>query len=307
MKNLKHSKSIWPVKTPFMVAYRDKLTGTLDLQPYVDLHWKIKIWGIAFNGMVFKLTHEPGADWQTALSYTDNSQGCMPTTAELEAAYANKEGFDEIIDFLKENGVKAENWQSGWYWSKEEKGDNAVVMDMDCGQTEMIQKRIKNGYTRLVSRKIGSNKNINVQYGIAYLHDGQFETSSTLYLNRLNEIWGIQIGNGYFRLTDEPQKMIWADGMALAKNLCTDKITYSLPTKEVFEEVVKYRDDVNDALVKLEAYGIHTDLWNDKGFKYLTSSETGEYFATYMYEVIPKNMPCTCRLYAKNKGGMIVI
>lgn len=306
MYNLKHSKLVWPVKAPFMIAYRDALTGALDLQPYVDLQWKIKIYGIAFNGIVFKINHEAGADWWHAGLYIDKSQGTMPTTHELDVAYSYKEGFDEIIDFLKEHGMKAERWQSGWYWSKEEQGDDAVVMDMNCGQAEIIPKRIKNGYTRLVSHKI-VQKPISVNYPLAYLHNGQLETSYTLYLSRLNELWGIQLSKGYFRLTEEPQKMLWADGMALAERLTTDKIKYSLPRKEAFEEVVKYRDAVNDALIKLEAYGVHTDLWMDKGFGYLTSSENGEYFATYLHEIIPKTTPCTCRLYAKNKGGMIVI
>lgn len=306
MNNLKHSKLIWPVKAPFMIAYRDALSGSLELHPYVDLQWKIKIWGVAVDGMVFKLTHEAGADWKTAQSYTDKSNGGVPTTAELDTAYANKEGFDEIADFLKKHGVAAECWNSGWYWSREDSGDDAVVMDMSCGQTELIQKRIKNGYTRLVSRKI-SNKPINVGYPLAYLHNGQFEVSYTLFASRLNELWGIQLSKGYFHLTEEPQKMLWKEGMALAERLSTDKVKYSLPRKEAFEEVVKYRDVVNDALIKLEAYGVHTDLWLDKSFGYLTSSENGEYFATYLHEIILKTTPCTCRLYAKNVGGTIVI
>lgn len=306
MKNLKHSKMIWPVKAPFMIAYADKLTGGLDLKPYVDLQWKIKIWGISFNGMVFKLNHEPGADWWNACRYTDKSDGSMPTTDELEAAFEQKEGFNEIIDFLREQGMSAEPWQSGWYWSKEEQNDDAVVMDMDNGRAELVQKRVKNGYTRLVSRKTVS-KPINIGYPLAYLHNGKLETSYDLILSRRNELWGMQIGKGYFRLTEEPKKMLWADGMSLAESLCTDEVKYSLPRKEAFEEVVKYRDAVNDALIKLEAYGVHTDLWTDKGFKYLTSSENGDYFATYLHEIIPKTTPCTCRLYAKNKGGMIVI
>lgn len=306
MENLKHSKMIWPVKAPFMIAYADKLTGRLELHPYVDLQWKIKIWGISFNDMVFKLNHEPGSDWWNAGRYTDKSEGSMPTIDELEVAFEQKEGFNEIIDFLKEHGVNAERWQSGWYWSKEEQNDDAVVMDMDCGRAELVQKRIKNGYTRLVSRKI-VQKPINVHYPLAYLHDGKLETSYDLILSRLDELWGIQIDKGCFRLTEEPEKMIWADGMALAESLCTDKIKYSLPRKESFEDIVKYRDSINDALIKLEAYGVHTDLWMDKGLKYLTSSENGDYFATYLHEIIPKTTPCTCRLYAKNKGGMIVI
>ena len=306
MNNLKHSKMIWPVKAPFMIAYADKLTGGLDLKPYVDLQWKIKIYGIALGGMVFKLTHEAGADWNQAKVFTDKSNGLMPTTDDLDLAFAHKDGFNEIIDFLKLHSVAAEPWQAGWYWSSENSGENAVVVDMDCGKAELIEKRVKNGYTRLVSRKTVS-KPINVGYPLAYLHNGKLETSYNLILSRLDELWGMQIGKGYFRLTEEPEKMLWADGMSLAESLCTDEVKYSLPSKEAFEEVVKYRDAVNDALIKLEAYGVHTDLWTDKGFKYLTSSENGDYFATYLHEIIPKTTPCICRLYAKNKGGMIVI
>ena len=76
--------------------------------------------------------------------------------------------------------------------------------------------------------------------------------------------------------------------------------------KEMFEDLVKYRDAANDALMKLQAYGIATDLWEDKSWGYITNSEWDDCFVTYCHEMIHKDRLCLCRFIGENrKGGTI--
>ena len=181
----KHTRLVWPVEEPFQIAYKEPITGILKLRPYIELQWKMKIWGIAFANMVFKLTHEPGKDWQGAMNCVDEKcRAFLASTADLDLAYAHKEGFDKIVDFLQAHKVSAERWHDGWYWSKEDNGDEATVVDMQNGRAELISKHIKNGYVRLVSRRIASNANLTVHDPLVYLHNGKFEVSYTLDLQR---------------------------------------------------------------------------------------------------------------------------
>lgn len=308
METKNHTKLIWPISEPFKIAYRDPLTGFLTLLPYVDLQWKMKMWGIAIGDMVFKLTHEAGTDWNTALTYTDLCRGTMPNTADLDTAFAHKAEFDEIIEFLKSNKVQAETWNNGWYWSKEDSDDEATVVDMTNGKAELILKRIKNGYVRLVSRRIDRHKPLTVHYPLVYLDEGIFKISYDLDLSRKEQLWGIQFGKKYFCLREEPEMQTWYQANEKAQAISTDLVRISLPKKEMFEEIVKYRDAANDALMKLQAYGIDADLWKDKSWKYLTASEYLDHYVTWWHEVIPKNTPKPCRFIGENrKGGTILI
>lgn len=307
METKNHTRFIWPIQEPFKIAYRDPLTGFLTLLPYVDLQWKIKIWGIAIGQIVFKLTHEAGTDWKTALTYTDLCHGAMPDTADLDTAFAHKAAFDEIIEFLKSNRVAAETWNNGWYWSREDAGDEATVVDMANGQAELISKRIKNGYVRLVSRRIDTRKPHTVRYPLVYLDEGIFKVSYDLDLSRKEQLWGIQLGKKYFSLRKEPNQT-WYEATKKAQQMSTDLVRISLPKKEMFDEIAKYRDAANDALMKLQAYGIETDLWEDKSLKYLTASEYLDHYVTWWHEMIPKDQPEPCRFIGENrKHGTVVI
>ena len=308
MENQKHTNLIWPVQEPFKIAYRDPLTGFLSLLPYIDLQWKIKIWGIAIGQMVFKLTHEAGTDWNTAMTYTDLCRGAVPSTSDLDIAFAHKSGFDELITFLKSKNVAAETWNGGWYWSNEDTGDEATVVDMADGKAELIQKRIKNGYVRLVSRRIASDKHLTVRDPLVYLDEGLFKVSYDLDLSKKDQIWGIQLGKKYFCLRQEPEAQTWYQAVEKAQKMSTDLVRICLPKKEMFEELIKYRDSANDALMKLQAYGIETDLWEDKSWKYLTSSEYLDHYVTWWHEMIPKDKPEPCRFIGENrKHGTILI
>lgn len=296
----KHTKFIWPVDEPFKIAYREPITGLLSLYPYIDLQWKIKIWGIAIDKRVYKLCHEPGADWNTAKNYADTlCHGYMPTTEDLDFAFAHKSGFDEIISFLRAHNVAAEPWNNGWYWSTEDQGSEATVVDMANGKAELIEKRIKNGYVRLVSHRI-ANKPLTVHFPLVYLDEGILKVSYDLVLARKDQLWGMQIGKKYFKLRQEPELQTWYQAQEKAKLLSTDLLRISLPKKEMFEELRKYRETTNDALMKLQAYGIETDLWEDKGWHYLTGSEYLDHYVTCQHEMIPKDSYEPCRFIGEN-------
>ena len=308
MENQKHTYLIWPVQSPFKIAYRDPLTGYLSLLPYIDFQWKMKIWGIAIGERVFKLTHESGTDWNTASSYTDLCHGTMPDTADLNVAFMYKSGFDDIITLLKSKNVSAEYWNRGWYWSREHKGEEATVVDMTDGTSELIAKRIKNGYVRLVSTRISNDAYLTVRYPLVYLEDGLFKISNNLNLSKKDKLWGIQLGKRYFCLRQEPEMLTWYQAVKKAQTLTTDLVRISLPKKEMFDEPAKYRDSINDALMKLQAFGIKTDLWEDKSLKYLTSSEHLDCYVTWWHEAIPKDKPEPCRFIGENrKHGTVFI
>lgn len=305
---MKHSKNVWPVQAPCQIAYQDVLTGRLCLRPYLDLNKRLYIWGIAFDGMVFKLKHETDGNWNNvSVLKDDKAEAIMPTTAELDFAFNNKQAFNATVDILKAQKIDADYWREGWYWSSEEKGDSAVVVDMSDGRAEIVPKRMNNGYVRFVSRKI-HNKPINVRYTLVYLRDGKFEVSLDLRVERIGDLWGLQTGKEFCRLVNEPQKISWYDATALAKQMSTSQIKYFLPNDEALRNLVTYKDAVNDALAILSTYGAQVDLFEDRSWELLTDREHyDDTFVTYFSEAVPKTKPYTCRMFAKSVKHPTVI
>ena len=148
---------------------------------------------------------------------------------------------------------------------------------------------------------------LTVRYPLVYLDEGIFKVSYDLNLSRKEQLWGIQLGKKYFSLRKEPNQT-WYEATEKAQQMSTDLVRISLPKKEMFDEIAKYRDAANDALMKLQAYGIETDLWEDKSLKYLTSSEYLDHYVTWWHEMIPKDKPEPCRFIGENrKHGTVVI
>ena len=75
----------------------------------------------------------------------------------------------------------------------------------------------------------------------------------------------------------------------------------------MFDELRRERETANDALMKLQAFGIATDLWLDKSWGYLTSSEYLDHYVTCEHEMIPKDTISPCRLIGENKKGGTVL
>lgn len=303
----KNTYSIWPVQAPCQIAYRDPLSGYFELRPYVDLRRKTKIWGIAIDNLVFRLVHETDGDWNTAITLGDEkSRAKIATTTELDIAFNHKNSFNNTVKLLKKLHIEAEEWRSGWYWSDEVyRQDNAVVMDMANGKTELLPKRMRNGYTRLISHYV-VKKPIMVGYNLVYIHEGRFKLATDFRPYLKQYLWGLDCGKYYLHLNEEPQRLILSKGFARADSLCTDKLKFDLPTSDELENIIKEKNALNDALVILSAYGVNVDLVNNREPHWLTKSlyQSGDFdgFVSYYNRLIRADEPCICRLVGRPKG-----
>ena len=282
-----------------MIAYMDRLTGLMDLRPFVDLSKRMSIWGIAVDGLVFKKTHEVDSDWTTATQISESkSRAILPDTTELDIGYYHRQAFNETVGVLKSCGIEADPWKKGWYWSREDDGDNAVVIDMCNGETDFVPKRLNNGYVRLVTHRVKTVQHISVRAALLYLNNGKFEWSLELEPERLSQLWGINVGGAFMRLTEESEKCDWYQGTEKAKTLSNEFCKVALPKQEDFEYISKYASSVNDSLAMISAYGVSTDFVSADFYRhrYLTSSEYGkDSFLSYDRCVTKKTIPCYCR------------
>lgn len=300
MENLKQTKTIKPVSAPCQIAYMDRLTGLMDLRPYVDLNKRTSIWGIAINGLVFKKTHEENRTWLPTSQFSSEykSRATLPTTNDLDTGYQYRQAFNETVEILKSCNIDADAWEEGLYWSSEDEGDKAAVVDMTSGQTDYIPKHQTNGRIRLVSQRIKEKQYISVGFALLYQNEGKFDWSLNLEPERLSQLWGINIGGVYLRVTEEPEKCTWYQGMEKARALSNEFCRVSLPRQEKFSFIGKFADDLNDSLAMISAYGISVDFVSTDFLehRYLTSSEYGkDGFLSYDRRVTKKSTPCYCR------------
>lgn len=309
----KHSEMIWPIPKSCQIAYLDTvdfLTGRLTLRPYLNLHQQSHIWGIAVDGLVFKLQHETDGNWQNASALPqDKSEAAMPTTAELDVVFYHQAAFNATVDVLRKHKIAADYWRQGWYWSKEEQGSCAIVVDMSNGRADLMPKHMNNGYVRLISRKVAT-KPINIRFPLVYITDDEVKLSLDFRPELKDCLWGLQTGKHYCHLTNEPQKLSWNDAVAYAKQMSGKNVQYILPSHDELREVVTYNEQVNDALAILSCYGADVDLFEDKFWEYLLDNDYSydkKAFVSYFSEVIPKDRPFACRLFAKAKKKPTVI
>ena len=305
-----NTKRIWPVQAPCQIAYRDPLAGYFWLRPYVDLSLRLKIWGIAIHGLVFRLVHEEDGDWDSAKELGDTlSRATMPSTTALDIACTYQRDFNATVELLNKLEIKAEPWRKGAYWSTEDDGDKATVMYMGKGRVGFEPKEMSNGYLRLVSRYV-TKKPIDVGYPLAYLVDGQLKISSEFRPELRDKLWGLHVGKRFLcmKLTYEPDKMTVDKGFALGQSLSTPQLRVDLPEKENVDDVAKEKDSINDTLVKLSAYGVNVSLIFSKDLIWLTKTlyeDRG--FLSYNYAFVLNEQPCFCRMFAKNKGKTEII
>ena len=308
MKDL-HTSTIWPVQAPCQIAYRDPLTGYFWLRPYVNLNLRGKIWGIALCGQVFRLIHEQDGDFETVKDICDaKSRAKIPSTAVLDLANRYLREFNLTVELLTQLGIKAEPWRNGWYWSNEEKDDaTGTIMEMAKGRVELVPKT-NCANVRLASNYIVKKPEV-IDFALAYLRNGHLEISTDWRPELKDCLWGIHVCKGYLcmKLTYEADKMLLHDAVAYGKSLSTEALTIGLPNKTHVEEVGKQKDAINDAFVKLSAYGVNVDLLAMKDLFWLTKTFERDGFVTYGNRFIREGEPCLCRLFAKNTGNTPVI
>jgi hypothetical protein len=313
------TKKIIPVQAPCLIAYRDPLAGYFWLRPYVDMGLKSKIWGIAVNGQVFKLVHEEDGNWYQAkklgdtkinpITQKEHKITGMPTTTVIDIASYWRREFDKTVQLLQNLGIKAETWRNGWYWTTEDNGDDATVMDMANGRIEFQPKKMRNGYIRLISNYIVKKPDV-MDYPLAYLVDGHLEIANDFRPELRDKLWGLHVSKRFLcmKLTYEPNKMTVDKGFALGQSLSTSQLKVDLPEKEIVDDIAKEKDSINDTLAKLSAYGANVDLIFSKDLIWLTKTlyeDRG--FLSYNYSFVLKDQACLCRMFAKNKGKTVVI
>ena len=92
----------------------------------------------------------------------------------------------------------------------------------------------------------------------------------------------------------------WNAGMALAYTQSTSSLKVILPSADNMFEVKKNYEGNNDTLAIIAAYGVNVDLFDNRDWRYLTSTEYGTgHFVTHYHEMIAKTTICKCRLFAK--------
>lgn len=301
----KYTRTIRPVKAPCMIVYAEQISGKMELRPYIDVNKKRKIWGVAIDGLAFKKTHEADGDWNRAMDCREEKFAAfLPTTTQLDVASRHIDCFNEVIKQLRECYIEAEYWRDGWYWSREEQGDNAVMLDMSTGLAELMSKRFKNGYVRLATYKPLPAKLITLPYALLYMENGYLQPRLGFEPDKKDLIWGLRIGkNADICLKKEAKPLNWYQAQEKAMKISNDKVRYSLPSKEVVEQINDFAGMINDTLAVLQSYGVVVDFVN-KGktykTKYLTATECGEYFLTHENEMVSKECPCECRYVAYN-------
>ena len=307
-----HTAMIWPVQAPCQIAYRDPIAGYFWLRPYVDLSLKSKIWGIAIHGQVFKLTHEEDGSWYASSKIRDErSRARMPSTTVIDIASYYRRDFDAAVQVVQAAGIKAEPWRGGWYWTTEEdeSGDKATVLDMANGQLELVPKKMRNGYLRLVSNHI-IKKPINLGFSLAYLNGDHLEISVDFRPELTDKLWGLHVAKKFLcmKLTYEAQRMTVNKGLELGKSLSTSVLSVDLPSKANLEDIAEQREAINDTLVKLRAYGVKTDLINERSPYWLTKTRwKKDGFISYGNRFFSCKEECPCRLFAQNKETTVVL
>ena len=305
------TRKIIPVQAPCFIAYKDPLVNYFWLRPYVDMGLKHKIWGIALNGQVFRLVHEEDGDWDQAPKFEENRNKlpAIPSTTVIDIASYYRREFDATVELLQSLGIKAEPWRNGLYWTSEEDGDNATVLNMRKGSFEFRPKDTYNIYIRLVSNYIVKKPDI-MDYPLAYLIDGHLEIANDYHPELRDKLWGLHVAKSYvcMKLSYEPEKMTVTDGLALGKSLSGEALRIDLPKTDYVDGIGREKDGINNTLAKLAAYGAKVDLIYSKDLFWLTNSlYDKKWFVTYGNRMIPVEEAALCRLFGKNKGKTVII
>lgn len=300
-----HTKRIMPVKKPCMIVYYNFVSRKVELRPYIDTSKKKYIWGVSVCGMAFKKTHEPDGDWLQAIAcHEEKYQADLPTVKQLDVANQYCDCFNEVVFQLQQCGIEADAWRFGWYWSQEERCDDAVVVDMSSGRADLLPKQMKNGYIRLAAYMNAQPTFVSLPYTLLYEENGRLEPKLGFEPGNKNHPWGIRVDKkADFCLKREPELLTWFEAVKKAKKLSSEHIKYKLPVGSAIAHINRYAESIDDTLAILSAYGVDVDFFAEgrpQRIKYLTCDEKDAYFQTYENELIPKIKPCECRFVAQN-------
>ncbi len=127
------------IDTPCNVVYLSK-NGCIDLLPYLDLSRSMEVWGASSGGVLLKKTHEADGDLLNAKKWLNNIRAKghklkLPSKETLNKARDEMLKFNETMNIFRQNGIMAENWKDGWYWTddcKNELSSYAFSFEKNC-------------------------------------------------------------------------------------------------------------------------------------------------------------------------------
>lgn len=296
------------IDAPCQIAYL-MLAGKLELRPYLDLHYRRRVWGIAIQGLVIKKTHDPASSWNSVTA-TDEPKvkSKLPSVEDLNKAFMFRQAFNNTVTILKSCNIEAEYWQDGCYWSDRSDDENlATVVDFKTGYSDSIEKSVT-GCVRKVSVNTCQPPFVVVGMPLVYWDKStKFEVKLDLLLSRQNQIWGLQLGKDMFlSIRQSSSPCTWDEARAFASEKTTQDVQNSLPSMEMLDLVYERMNLLNRALLILRSYGIQADLWQKQMYwsniEYDKRSAMARHMAnSYSNLVVRKSQMGYVRLAALNK------
>ena len=148
--------------TPCQLVYIDP-NKSVEVKSELDFDKLWHLWGIECGGAYIALCNEAHGNWQKAISTAENLtkrelegellnkwQFQLPSVNELGDCFFEKRKFAETIAMIQNTSFEADDWQEGWYWSKDEFGCNrAHTFDMNDGIYATHNRMDNNGFVRL--------------------------------------------------------------------------------------------------------------------------------------------------------------
>ena len=146
------------VKSPSPLVYITK-AGEVKISSELELANRENLWGVQCSNIFVALKNSGFSDWQHAIHQekviSPQWKISLPLEDDLGDCYVVRAQFKEVVEFLRNHGVAADDWLDGWYWSCEEQGrDNVHTFDMLKGCYETHDRFDSNGFVRFALVKL---------------------------------------------------------------------------------------------------------------------------------------------------------
>lgn len=146
------------VKSPSPLVYITK-AGEVKISSELELANRENLWGVQCSNIFVALKNSGFSDWQHAIHQekviSPQWKISLPLEDDLGDCCVVRAQFKEVVEFLRNHGVAADDWLDGWYWSCEEQGrDNVHTFDMLKGCYETHDRFDSNGFVRFALVKL---------------------------------------------------------------------------------------------------------------------------------------------------------
>ena len=146
------------VKSPSPLVYITK-AGEVKISSELELANRENLWGVQCSNIFVALKNSGFSDWQHAIHQekviSPQWKISLPLEDDLGDCCVVRAQFKEVVEFLRNHGVAADDWLDGWYWSCEEQGrDNVHTFDMLKGCYATHDRFDSNGFVRFALVKL---------------------------------------------------------------------------------------------------------------------------------------------------------